>query len=742
MDRIRTCILAFVSVFLFFIAAAAAAAPTTVAIQDGKWRIHGAVTYPGTRAEGLLLNVRMVNAVFEDAKRPDFDPDVNTDAFIAKIPDYMAHGVRAFTFCLQGGTPGYEGAVNSAFAADGSLRPGYLARVGRVIEACDREGLVVILGCYYQRQVRILKDDDAIRAGVEATAKWIQRQGWRHVMLEIANEYPHTGFKVRPLLKSPEGEAELIRLAKKTAPGLLVAASGYGDGKLDDAVAKASDFLLIHFNSIKPEGIPACVEKLRKYGKPIVCNEDADVGEVGARSARVCVEQGISWGYMNEKHNQHWPFKFGGAADDPAVYAALKELASPPDGSGKAEPVAAASWPQPDAAGGWPALKTSEEIRQVAGLNPAKLDEALALAMANTKNGGLLVARGGVLVYEKYFGLGHHEAAPNLASCGKSFTSVAVGILMAEHLELFPEGLDQKIWRPAYLPPEAFPPSDPAKAEIKLGQLLCFTAGIRGNNPGMVNGKEVRLDPAGPDGATSMYEDVALGGRELTKDGRTFSARTLWCPPGGGYSYASSSAHLASMIVRHVSGMELKEFVRRRLAEPLGWGSWNYGYQASTGITHTPGGGGIALRPTDMLRFGYLMLRGGRWAGRQVVPADYVRACGRPSPYNPHSPYSLQFDVNADGHVAGAPRDAFWKMGSGGHVLYIVPSLDLVIWKMGGRDGQYEERDTGVKIPAPAWAEMQQGAAARASWKASLSDGAAMAKVLEKVVAAVIKSEL
>ena len=50
------------------------------------------------------------------------DPDANTARFIARIPDYVAHGVRAFTVCLQGGMPGYEGAVNSAFQPDGSLK--------------------------------------------------------------------------------------------------------------------------------------------------------------------------------------------------------------------------------------------------------------------------------------------------------------------------------------------------------------------------------------------------------------------------------------------------------------------------------------------------------------------------------------------------------------------------------------------------------------------------------------------
>src|SRR5215813_2063096 len=73
---------------------------TKVSIVDGRWRLNSELTYRGANAEGLLMNVRMVNAVFEDANdktRPkQLDPDANTQAFIKKIPDYVAGGVRAF----------------------------------------------------------------------------------------------------------------------------------------------------------------------------------------------------------------------------------------------------------------------------------------------------------------------------------------------------------------------------------------------------------------------------------------------------------------------------------------------------------------------------------------------------------------------------------------------------------------------------------------------------------------------
>ena len=305
-----------------------AASRTRVAIVGDKWHINGAVTYRGAKAQGLLMNVRMVNSVFEDRKRPDFDANANTEEFIAQIPDYLAHGVRAFTINLQGGMPRYEGAVNSAFRPDGSLRESYLKRVRRAIETCDRHGAVVILGCYYQRQDQVLRDEDAVRAGVVNVVRWIKENGFTNVVLEIANEFPHGGFDHR-ILQTPEGQVELMRLAKQAAPDLLVSTSGVGNGRLPDSVALASDFLLIHFNGVSLQDIPERIAALKKFGKPIVCNEDDKVGSQAAKAAELSVANGASWGLMLQQINQEFPFTFNGAADDPVVYAKLKELTAP-----------------------------------------------------------------------------------------------------------------------------------------------------------------------------------------------------------------------------------------------------------------------------------------------------------------------------------------------------------------------------------------------------------------------------
>jgi hypothetical protein len=94
------------------------------------------------------------------------------------------------------------------------------------------------------------------------------------------------------MLKSASGQTGLIALANEVAPGLLVSTSGMGGGRLPDEVARASDFLLIHFNNTQLDRYPERIAALQKHGKPIVCNEDEKVGADGAKAAELCVADG------------------------------------------------------------------------------------------------------------------------------------------------------------------------------------------------------------------------------------------------------------------------------------------------------------------------------------------------------------------------------------------------------------------------------------------------------------------
>jgi CubicO group peptidase (beta-lactamase class C family) len=388
-------------------------------------------------------------------------------------------------------------------------------------------------------------------------------------------------------------------------------------------------------------------------------------------------------------------------------------------------------FPPADNAGGWRTLTDADAAWKVAGIDLKKLDEAFEYTRRSSQHGGLLVVRHGWLVYEKYYGRGNREAIPAMASVGKAYTSIACGIMLRDNHAGIPDGLDQKVFNAKYLP-EALPLTDPRKADISLGQLLSMAAGFHGEgaNPGFVNFKpSVKLE-ALPRPAQPLEQDLSA------------LQTPLWTVPGGGYAYASSSPHVASIVLRRVTGMEMQEYIDLKLAKPMGWGRWGYATHRPSGtLPHTPGGGDIAVRSTDALRFGYLLLHNGRWGKQQLVPAEYVAMCGRPSPYQKHAPFSLMFEVNADGHVAGAPPDAFFKSGAGGFGIMVVPSLDLVIYKMAGNDSQYDPALTGLSQNYP-----YDGS--RDNWKpaakSQFNDGPigvddGVRRVLEMVAVAVVR---
>jgi hypothetical protein len=306
---------------------------TEVSIQGEQFLINGRPTYEGrtwsdTRIEGLLLNARLVQGIFDDlnpATRdrwayPDtgrWDPDRNTDEFIAAMPAWRAHGLLAFTLNLQGGSPeGYSRGQpweNSAFAADGSLRPEYLARLERILNRADGLGMAVILGLFYFGQDQRLADEAAVLRAIDGTVDWLHARGYRHVLLEINNEcdiqYDHA-------ILQPARVAEAIRRAQRPGPDgrRLLVSTSYKGGALPSAeVVAAGDFVLLHGNGVaQPARIAAMVAAVRANPaftpKPIVFNEDDHFDfDQPQNNFVVAVRAGASWGYFDYRMKGEGP---------------------------------------------------------------------------------------------------------------------------------------------------------------------------------------------------------------------------------------------------------------------------------------------------------------------------------------------------------------------------------------------------------------------------------------------------
>jgi hypothetical protein len=299
---------------------------TAVAIHEAKFLINGQPTYKdrkwnGQSIEGLLFNSRMVQATFDDLNPktvdlwayPDtkkWDANRNTDEFIAQMPTWRKHGLLAFTLNLQGGSPqGYSKDQpwhNSALKEDGSLRPESMARFSKILDKADELGMVVILGIYYFGQDERLKDEAAVKAGVDAVVDWLIEKRYANVLVEINNEcsvrYDHAILK-------PDRVHELIvqvknRAAAKKFP--LYVSTSYGGNTIPKPnVVKASDFLLLHGNGVgDPARIGEMVQATRKVDgyrpMPILFNEDDHFDfDKPANNFRSAIGEYASWGYFD-----------------------------------------------------------------------------------------------------------------------------------------------------------------------------------------------------------------------------------------------------------------------------------------------------------------------------------------------------------------------------------------------------------------------------------------------------------
>ena len=95
---------------------------------------------------------------------------------------------------------------------------------------------------------------------------------------------------------------------------------------------------------------------------------------------------------------------------------------------------------------------------------------------------------------------------------------------------------------------------------------------------------------------------------------------------------------------------------------------------------------GLRITPRGLLSLGQLMLGGGLWQGRQLVPAAWVSACLQPVITVGKGPLSYGHQWWS-GPVEAAGRTLTWTagFGNGGQRLFIVPDLDLAVVMTAGQ---------------------------------------------------------
>jgi len=303
-----------------------------------------------------------------------------------------------------------------------------------------------------------------------------------------------------------------------------------------------------------------------------------------------------------------------------------------------------------------------------AEIRPA--DCAHAAKYSESKRGvSMLVMQNGRTIFEHYANGGSARGRWPIFSGTKSFWGIAALAAVREGLFKLDDFVSDTIteWK-----------SDPLKSQITIRQLLSQTDGI--------------------EGASRLH-------RPSIRDRNAMAVRLpVLAKPGSAFIYGPSHLQVFSEVLRRkLNGRAITDYMESRVMNRLGLGRLNYKKDA---LENPLLATGFELTAREWARLGELILGRGNYHGRQVVPADLVRAAVSGSKANPS--YGLTFWLNQEassGREADmermldlpwqtaqwtdvcickdAPADMVVALGSGYQRLFIIPSLSATIVRQG-----------------------------------------------------------
>lgn len=321
-----------------------------------------------------------------------------------------------------------------------------------------------------------------------------------------------------------------------------------------------------------------------------------------------------------------------------------------------------------------------------ASLSRSALDDAAATLAEAGERQGLVVVRGGRLVYERYWANAWHRATPDWRnvsfSSGKSWGATMVGRAYTQGLL----GLDDLAAK--HHPAEV----SGLKPETTIRHLLTMSSGGTLNvKPSSKPPRKLGdTTPRGP-GVEYVWESVGEKGSPPGY-GKTIPAGTTF------YYDGAAADHLADIVAK-ASGRTSYRYMMDEVVAPLGCENFDYQPEGIDRNGNIRIGGSIEMSCRDLARLGQLYLDGGVWGGRRLMAADFIRQAVSPSPLNPS--YGYLWWLNTAGRVPNAPRSMYFAAGARGQFCFVLPERDLVVATMGFGEKQLAA-DAAWRALAPA----------------------------------------
>ncbi|MEQ8507546.1 MAG: serine hydrolase [Rhodospirillaceae bacterium] len=304
---------------------------------------------------------------------------------------------------------------------------------------------------------------------------------------------------------------------------------------------------------------------------------------------------------------------------------------------------------------------------------PDVLESAAAWA-GDTGATAFIVVHKGKVQIERYW----HEGGVDELMTGRAMTKTINALLAGIAIGDGKIALDDRIgdyieeWR------------DEPQGDITLRNLLHHASGLE--NP-----------PLGP-GAWNRFTRSAWTGDVVM----VALDHSQELEPGTLFDIGNVPSQLVAIVVERAIGKPIEEYFLERIWQPIGADRGSFFMDRADGMIHID----CCFRttPHNWVRLGALLLNDGVWDGKRVLPEGWVDTMTTPSPRNPNygmhiwlgqefvtnRPYSERRDIGIPHTEPFIRDDIYFFEGGGYRNLYIIPSEDMLILRLGKSDPNWD----------------------------------------------------
>ena len=265
----------------------------------------------------------------------------------------------------------------------------------------------------------------------------------------------------------------------------------------------------------------------------------------------------------------------------------------------------------------------------------------------------------------------HRDSMHMIMSVTKSFTSAIIGIAVDKG---YVESVHQSIFD--YLPDHQQYKTG-GKENITIEHLLTMTSGLQWDEWSAMHG--------------TSANDIDRIYFECQQDPLAcILEKRLVSEPGTNFTYSGGNINVLGEILRNATGMNILDFGKQYLFEPLGIDSV-YWYQFENGTFACDGT--FKITPRDMLKIGITFLNGGIWNEQRIISEEWVEKSK--TTYKNNTGIKIPIDdTGKNGYaytwwtneISGSGKSAklFQASGWGGQEIIVIPDLNMVVVFTGG----------------------------------------------------------